>query len=368
VAEERRLARARLAFENWASPLVVTTSVQFFESLFSNSPFRCRKLHNIANSVIIFDEVQTLPAHLVPSLLSAVRLLVRDYGATALFMTATQPAFTSINKAALPYGWNPTEISSNPKLMAETMKRTRIVRGGSFTPLEMATELVGLRQALCVVNTVKDAREIFHLLPMDGRYHLSSRMCPAHRLKVLTEIRRRLARNKPCRLVSTQLIEAGVDIDFVIPKGVKPIVYRAEGPLDSYIQTAGRCNREGRNSEPQPVIFFYLVGGGTPGGAYKTATEKTREFLSRHPNSPLHLPSTYADYFAELYRLLGPDKAESDKVFELSSSFEFAKAADACRLIEEETHGVMVRWGEGKALVEKLCRDKHLTSDECRRV
>src|SRR5262249_47193263 len=124
-AEEERLRRARLAAENWASPVVVTTNVQFFESLFSNRPSDCRKLHNIGRSVVLFDEVQTLPSRLVPSLLTAIHLLIRDYGVTAVFMTATQPAFASVGNA-LPYDWKATEISSNPGAMAEAMRRTRI--------------------------------------------------------------------------------------------------------------------------------------------------------------------------------------------------------------------------------------------------
>jgi CRISPR-associated endonuclease/helicase Cas3 len=305
-AEDERLRRARFAAENWASPLVVTTSVQFFESLFAHKPSDCRKLHNIAGSVVIFDEVQTLPARLVPSLLSAVRLLVRDYGVTALFMTATQPAFASA-KAALPYGWEPVEISSNPGAMADTMRRTHIElpsRDETITWPDLATKLAGHAQTLCVVNTTKDARTLFRLLPADNRFHLSARMCPAHRQEKLALIRQRLADGQPCRLVSTQLIEAGVDVDF-------PVAYRALGPLDSIIQTAGRCNREGRHLKPQPVVVFRPADGGTPRGAYKTAAAKTEEFLARHPGAPLHQPDTYAKYFTELYSLPFPTPTRS---------------------------------------------------------
>lgn len=362
-AEDERLRRARLAAENWASPLVVTTSVQFFESLFAHKPSDCRKLHNIADSVVIFDEVQTLPARLVPSLLSAVSLLVRDYKVTALFMTATQPAFASA-KAALPYGWEPVEISSNPNALAETMRRTHITLPGQDEKIswsDLVGKLGNYAQTLCVVNTTKDARTLFRLLPVTDRFHLSARMCPAHRQEKLTEIRRRLNPkiNLPCRLVSTQLIEAGVDVDF-------PIAYRAFGPLDSIIQTAGRCNREGRNSQPQPVIVFRPIDGGTPRGAYKTATAKTEEFMARHPAAPLHQPDFYARYFAELYKLVGPDKTDADKVFKLSAEFDFPAASDACRLVGEGARSVLVQWRDGVKLAEKLQKEKHLTSDECR--
>ncbi|MBI4660118.1 MAG: CRISPR-associated helicase Cas3' [Verrucomicrobia bacterium] len=363
-AEEERLRRARLAAENWASPVIVTTSVQFFESLFAHKPSDCRKLHNIARSVVLFDEVQTLPARLVPSLLSAVRLLTQEpYGVTAVFMTATQPAFASA-KAALPYGWDPTPIESDRNALAETMRRTRIELPRQDERLSwpaVAAKLGEHPQALCVVNTTAHARELFRLLPMENRFHLSARLCPAHRQEKLKLIRERLAANQPCRLVSTQLIEAGVDVDF-------PVAYRAFGPLDSIIQTAGRCNREGRHEEPCPVIVFRPEDNATPPGAYRTATAKTEEFLARHPDAPLHQPEFYAAYFAELYRLQGPEKAEADKVFDFSAKFDFPEAAKACRLVGEDTRSVLVKWRDGEGLITKLRREKHLSPDEWRRV
>src|SRR5262249_3345902 len=153
------------AAENWAAPLVVTTNVQFFESLFSNRPSDCRKLHNVARSVVLFDEVQTLPPRLVPSLLSAVRLLTRDYGVTAVFMTATQPAFASIGPA-LPYDWKPEPIATNEADLAEALRRTRIElprTDAKITWSQLANRLAGEPQSLCVVNTTKDAREFFCL-------------------------------------------------------------------------------------------------------------------------------------------------------------------------------------------------------------
>lgn len=367
-AEEEHLRRARLAFENWASPLVVTTSVQFFESLFAHKPGDCRKLHNLARSVVLLDEVQTLPARLVPSLLSAVRLLTQEpYGATAVFMTATQPAFASA-KAALPYGWEPSEISSNPGAMAETLRRTRIELPAPNARLSwpvLAAKLTEHPQALCVVNTTAHAREVFRLLPPENRFHLSARLCPAHRQEKLLRIRERLASGEPCRLVSTQLIEAGVDVDF-------PIAFRALGPLDSIIQTAGRCNREGRSTEPRPVIVFRPEDNATPPGAYRTAAAKTEEFLARHPDAPLHQPDFYAAYFAELYSLVGRDSAEADPVFAASKAFDFPQAAAKCRLVGDDTRSVLVKWPDenkgGGELLAKLRREQHLSPEEWRRV
>ena len=314
--------------------------------------------------MVLFDEVQTLPRHLVPSLLSAVRLLTRDYGVTAIFMTATQPAFASVGEV-LCYGWAPEPISTNEAGLAEALRRTRIElprQGEQFTWAEIGAKLTCEPQSLCVVNTTKDARELFRLVRQaqpEAAFHLSARMCPAHRQEKLGHIREQLDAGRPCRLVSTQLIEAGVDID-------SPIAYRALGPLDSIIQTAGRCNREGRHTEPRPVIVFRPTEMKLPPGAYALATRKTEEFLTRHPDASLHQPEIYRKYFEELYKLDGPAKAEADKAFKLSSDFNFPAAADACQLIGNETRAVLVNWRRGAELAEKLERKKHLTAAECR--
>ena len=361
-AEEAQIRRARLAAENWSSPLVVTTSVQFFESLFAHRPSRCRKLHNIARSVVIFDEVQTLPTRLVPSLLSAVNCLTRDYGVTAVFCTATQPAFGTAAEA-IKDGWQPREISSRPDAMAETLKRTTItIRSPEDSPAdwqELASEISQHNRVLCVVNTRAQAAELFQLLPEEGRFHLSAAMCAAHRSDKLEVIRQRIRERKTCRLISTQLIEAGVDVDF-------PIAYRALGPLDSIIQTAGRCNREGCSSEPQPVIIFTPPSGGMPRGAYKTATQETESFLAECPDAPLHQPETYQRYFARLYEILGPDSAKDDRAYQASEDFDFPAAAKACRLIDDETRAVLVPYGLGRDLIETIRHQYHLTADLAR--
>jgi CRISPR-associated endonuclease/helicase Cas3 len=374
-AEDARLRRARLAAENWDSPVVVTTSVQFFESLFSNRPSDCRKLHNIARSVIIFDEVQTLPPRLVPSLLSAVNLLVDYFGVTAVFGTATQPAFECAGSAILGE-WKPAPIASDAEALAETMRRTHVEIAPpdrEMTWEEVASAISDLHQphqALCVVNTTKDARRLFRLLKASaaGRhcFHLSSRMCAAHRQFKLKEIRRRLdpQHKEPCLLVSTQLIEAGVDVDF-------PVVWRALGPLDSIIQSAGRCNREGRSPEALPVHVFRPADGGVPRGAYEIATKRTEAFLAANPGIErrLHLPETYRAYFTCLYRDLGCESRHEDPAFAASEGLRFPDAAEACRLIGDETRGVLVpmqnesgglgTWAdEGVKLIEAI-RSQH---------
>lgn len=363
-AEEDRVRRARLAAENWSAPIVVTTNVRFFESLFAHKPAACRRLHAIARSVVLFDEVQTLPPSLAPSLLSATRLLSRDYGCTTVFMTATQPAFASVPLAA-GLSWQPTEINPRPADFAAALRRTEIACEPRERPTDwpaLANRLSAHERTLCVVNTTAHARELFRLLPVEGRFHLSSRLCPAHRLTVLAEVRRRLdpANPQSCRLISTQLIEAGVDVDF-------PAVYRAFGPLDSIIQTAGRCNRENRLPEPGVVTVFHPADPTMPPGVYALAARKTEEFLHRFPSAALDDPATYARYFEEFYHLAGPAAAERDAVVRLSESFDFPAAAEKCRLIDDNTRAVLVEWGEGADLIAKLQRERHLTGDECRR-
>ncbi len=363
-AEEASIRCARLAAENWSAPIVVTTNVRFFEGLFAHKTSACRRLHAIARSVVLFDEVQTLPPALAPSLLSATRLLSRDYGCTTVFMTATQPAFVTVPLAS-GLTWNSVEINSRPADFATALRRTEIELEPRDRPLDwptLAARLSTHEQTLCVVNTTAHARELFRLLPPEGRFHLSSRLCPAHRSAVLAEIRQRLnpAGPKPCRLISTQLIEAGVDVDF-------PAVYRAFGPLDSIIQTAGRCNREGRMNELGRVTVFHPLDPAMPPGVYELAARKTEDFLTRYPDAALDQPATYARYFEEFYRLAGPEAADRDAVLKLSESFDFPAASEKCRLIDANTRAVIVEWGDGATLIAKLQRERHLTGDECRR-
>lgn len=367
-AENDRLRRARLATENWDAPLIVTTSVQFFESLFSNRPSACRKLHNIARSVVLFDEVQTLPREKVPSLLSAIRLLTQEpYGATAVFMTATQPAF-GVAAKQIEGGWQPTEISSNPSGMAEAFKRVEIIRkSDDWRPTwpEVAAALRDEPQCLVVVNTKAAARTLFETLPNDGNtFHLSTALCAAHRHARLAEVRRRLAAGEPCRLISTQLIEAGVDVDF-------PVVWRALGPLDSLIQTAGRCNREGKLPHKGTVVVFKPQEHRMPKGPYAEAAAVTTSFLGRWPTADLHFPETYARYFRELYgvRLAGNQnpKPDDDKLFKACKDFDFPTAAKECRLIGDETRGVLVPWGDGRQLISEIKSQYHCTAGLFRR-
>jgi CRISPR-associated helicase Cas3/CRISPR-associated endonuclease Cas3-HD len=352
--------RNRLAVENWDAPLVVTTSVQFFESLFSHKPAPCRKLHNIAESVVLFDEVQTLPLRLVPSLLSAVNLLSKECAASVVFGSATQPAFLSAYRA-IEGGWSPLEINSRSNEMAKALIRTRIsVSSEKKSWPTIADSIAAENQILCIVNLKRHAEEIFRLLDgCAGAFHLSTNLCPEHRRQKLAMIRECLMRGEPCRLISTQLIEAGVDLDF-------PKVFRAMAPLDSIIQSAGRCNREGRSIVPGDVLVFTPEDHGLPSGSYSQATAITTAFFNENPDIDLHSPHTYAKYFSRLYGTLGPAEKNEDPVFKASAELNFPEAARSCRLIAQGTKSVAVRYQAGEELIKKMRLEKHLERSEWR--
>lgn len=257
-------SRSRLATENWDAPIIVTTSVQFFESLFAARTSRCRKLHNIVNSVVVLDEVQLLPPEFLQPITDVMNLLVAHYGVTFLLSTATQPALSSFHTfgALLFRGLdNVHEIVDNPDALYQKLKRVEIeIPDDLTTPGDWQTIADALKKystVLCIVNRRDDARELYRLMPKDT-VHLSALMCGEHRSRVIADIKARLERNEPVRVISTQLVEAGVDFDF-------PVVYRALAGLDSIAQAAGRCNREGRQSDPGKVVVFIPPKPAPPG-------------------------------------------------------------------------------------------------------
>jgi CRISPR-associated endonuclease/helicase Cas3 len=241
---------ADLATENWQGrPLVVTTNVQLFESLFSNQPSRCRKLHNLQNSIIILDEMQALPDGVLKPCLAMLDALVKDAHATVVICTATQPEYQSV--------WveqpQIREIIADPGQLFRKMKRTEGVVLGRLEESELVDRLAQEKQVLCILNRRATVQRVARALGGEaaGTYHLSTMMCPAHRTRKLDEIRERLDAGLPCRIISTSLIEAGVDIDL-------PVVYREAAGLDAIVQAAGRCNRNGKNPHPAPVYIFEL--------------------------------------------------------------------------------------------------------------
>jgi CRISPR-associated endonuclease/helicase Cas3 len=329
---ETALERHRLLSENWDAPLIVTTFVQLFESLFSNLPSRCRKVHRLARSVIVLDEVQTLPVEVLEPTVHALQQLIDDYGATVLLSTATQPALGQIQFAK-----SPVQVVANPAQHFQTLKRVNY--HVDLTPRNydwLADEIAAREQVMVVLNTRKDALATIDALRqrhphvMSSVFHLSTLLCPAHRREVLAEVKRRLEHGEPCRLVATQVVEAGVDLDF-------PVVMRAVGPLDRIVQAAGRCNREGRLTRGE-VIVFELAQGSTPRGAYRTGTDEARITLQQ-PNADLHDPNTYTDYFARLY---GDVSLDREGIQQARQSFQFETVAQKYRLIRDDTYPVIV--------------------------
>ncbi len=354
AAEERNREaelRRRLAAENWDAPVVVTTNVQLFESLFANSPSRCRKLHRITKSVILLDEAQTLPIPYLLTVLDVLRELVEHYGCSVVLTTATQPALT--RRESLPQGLEGVEeIIPAPADLARDLKRVRPVWPAPGDPPlsypDLALRLQGCEQALAVVHLRKDARSLAELLPEEGTFHLSALMCPAHRSERLAEIRERLQSAGPCRLVSTQLIEAGVDIDF-------PVVYRCLGGLDSLAQAAGRCNREGRLLPQLGEVIFFRAETQPPPGIPRKGLAVVEEMLSELDGwIDLDDPDVYDRYFRKLYLLCEKDP---EGIQALRQGLCFASVARKLRLIEDATEAVVVPYGKAEERLAALRRD-----------
>jgi CRISPR-associated endonuclease/helicase Cas3 len=369
------VARLHRAAENWDAPVIVTTAVQFFESLFAATRSRCRKLHNLANSVIVLDEAQTLPLHLLLPCVAALDELARNYGATVVLCTATQPGLRRCDGFARGFTVDDArELAPEPRRLYARLKRVSVERLPGPTEDAVIEERFAAReQMLCIVNSRRHARELFALVQdLPGAVHLTTLMCPLHRRAVLADVRAALDAKGPARVVATSLIEAGVDISF-------PEVWRAATGLDSIAQAAGRCNREGGPVLGR-VVVFEPAGASVPRSmaALKQAMEPV---LLAHPD-PLTLDAVKA-YFQELYRQLdrgGLDAATIDgKVWpilphiaerERTWAFPFASVARAFRMIDEVMAPVVVPWrahaddGEAETLLGRVASmDKPLVAD-----
>lgn len=289
--------KLRLAAENWDAPIVVTTAVQFFESLFANSPSRCRKLHNISRSVVILDEAQTLPLPLLRPSVVVLDELAKNYGTSIVLCTATQPVLEETDQPDRSFKGglrNVREIAPEPKRLYAALKRVTVTDLGPIDDGNLVERLAGHEQALCIVHTRAHARELYLTLKdQPGTVHLSALMCPEHRSQRLVEIKQRLKVGLPCRLISTSLIEAGVDVDF-------PVVYRASAGLDSIAQAAGRCNREGkRPAGVSHVYVFEPVERKLPSSMSATVGAG-REMMRLHAADPLSLEAIEG-YFRHVY-------------------------------------------------------------------
>ena len=339
--------RSALATENWDAPVIVTTAVQFFESLYANRSSKCRKLHNIANSVIIFDEAQMIPSNNLRPCVAAIAELVRAYNATAVLCTATRPA---IDEMLLEYSKKESVVELCPDVdgMFEKFRRTSFEKEGRLTTDELVSRLESQQQVLCIVNTRKFAQEVYEALPSEGRFHLSTLMCPVHRKQKLDEIRERLKSGKTCRVVSTSLIEAGVDVDF-------PRVFREMAGLDSILQAAGRCNREGKRSAESSIVTVFESENKVNKliAVNRDAAEETVRDWTQ-PNTT----STIERYF-KAYRdfLRNDDKSGVITASEKGISgcgLPFEWIAKEFKLIDQNTFAVYIPIGEGKELVSRL--------------
>lgn len=358
--DENRVGnKLKLAAENWDIPLVVTTNVQFFESLYAAKSSRCRKLHNIANSVIILDEAQMLPINYLLPCTRALCELVRNYGCSAVLCSATQPTLDRVLDPTLA----PVEICSDAARLHTAFRRTEIVDRGLLETSALARELSGVEQVLCIVNTRKHALAIYDALDRTDSVHLSALMCPAHRLKVITAIRDRLQKKQTCRVVSTRLIEAGVDVDF-------PLVYRSMCGLDSIIQSAGRCNREGRLTDAfgRPVLGRVHIFepeeeySRRQPAAFKRPISVTKELMRRHED--ILSPEAVRAYFARLYQLAGDGVDQKSIVSRLEQGFDrkhgelwfnFRDIAEEFKLIENNTRAVIIPYDQNaRELIQSL--------------
>ncbi|HHV65557.1 MAG TPA: CRISPR-associated helicase Cas3' [Peptococcaceae bacterium] len=348
--------KSRLAAENWDAPIIVTTTVQFFESLFSAKPSRCRKLHNIARSVVILDEAQLIPIEFLGPILEAMQLLTEHYYVSFVISTATQPAFNA--KAVNTFSGlkKVKEIIGSPeevKKLYQSLRRYHTSFPANlakqFTWEEIAQELKQYKQVLCIVSDRKSCRELYNLMPQ-GTFHLSALMCGQHRSEKIKEIKQKLKNKKPIRVISTQLVEAGVDFDF-------PVVYRALAGLDSIAQAAGRCNREGKLPELGKVIIFNPPKK-SPMGILRKATDTTISLARLYNIDPMNY-DLFEKYFEELYwkansldskgiiKLLSPDLKDGG-IF-------FRTASDRFKLIDDSLQKtILVRFGEGEKLIDLL--------------
>jgi CRISPR-associated endonuclease/helicase Cas3 len=346
-----RQAMARLATQNWDAPLIVTTTVQLFESLFANRTSRCRKLHNIVNSVIILDEVQTLPVFLLDPILSVLKeLCVRPrrtegvrYRVSVVLCTATQPAFegNSPYLQGFPSGSVrdiiPKELAKQHFFSLSRVDYQIPKTAWSWQDLAEDLDRREASQVLIVLNTRKDALDVLDAIDSteeNSLYHLSTLLCGQHRREVLLTVRDRLNNKQPCVLVSTQVVEAGVDLDF-------PLVYRAIAPLDRIVQAAGRCNREGKLDKGN-VIVFQPEAGKVPPGEYRKAVDETIRLLKRE-NLDWDDPSIFAEYFQSLYQGLETDSKEIQKY---RKSLDYPKVAEEFKLIPDDTNPVAIAYDD----------------------
>lgn len=359
---EKESSKNRLASENWDAPIIVTTNVQLFESLFKNRTSICRKLHNIVNSIIILDEAQMLPQGYFRPILSVLKGLVNHFGVTVILMSATQPSLKGkigSDNNTIEGLDNVIEIIDDPDSLSNDFKRVNFILPNDLNNQknweEISEELNNYKQVLCIVNTRNDCRQLHKLMP-EGTIHLSGFMCGEERSEIISDIKTKLKNNEPIRVISTQLVEAGVDIDF-------PVVYRALSGLDSIAQAAGRCNRENKLENGGKVVVF-VPPKPSPSGFLRKAEDAGKDLIRNHPNEEF-TPSLYSEYFKYLYSNLNSfDEVDfySRLVRDAASfDFQFRTFAEKFNMIDSSKQFSIIVWyvnpktGNGsRTMIEQL--------------
>ncbi len=363
---EKEMVKSRLAAENWDAPLIVTTNVQFFESLFASKTSRCRKLHNIADSVVVLDEAQLLPPEFLQPILDVMNLLVHYYGVTFVLSTATQPALSTLQtfQRTLRGLEQVREIIDNLDTLDHDLERVTVSMPKNFRKTQewndIAQQIQQHPSVLAVVNSRSDARELHRRMPEDT-VHLSALMCGEHRSRIIADVKQRLCVGK-VRVVSTQLVEAGVDLDF-------PVVYRALAGLDSIAQAAGRCNREGNLKDREGnlkrgQVFVFIPPKPPPPGIFRHAADTTVSLLTMNPDNPLER-GLFRSYFQHFYkgtasldkhditRLLTPQGDNDDPL-----KVQFRTAAYRFQLIDDSGYrSIIVQYGSSPALICRLQKE-----------
>ena len=350
-------AKLSLAMETWDQPLIVTTTVRLFESLFSNRPSQCRKLHNLVRSVIVLDEIQTLPLELLRPCVAALKELAANYGCSIVLCTATQPALLASppdNGRPFTDGFeNVVELAPDPPGLFEVLRRVRVERIGEQSDEDLLARLESTPQALCIVNRRFHAQTLFDAVRhLDGARHLSTLMCAVHRREVLATIRQDLAAGRPCRVISTSLIEAGVDVDF-------PLVLRAEAGLDSILQAAGRCNREGDRAADASKTLVFRPADGKRLQSMRAHIE-TSEDIFRGFEDVTSLAAVTA-YFDRLFDRKGDETLDAKAILKacqdrlMTMDFPFATIAADFQMIDDYNLPVIIEWNpEARAAVKDL--------------
>ena len=351
--------KLRLASENWDAPIVVTTAVQFFESLFADRSSRCRKLHNIAGSVIILDEAQMLPLNLLLPIMQAIKELEQNYRCSVVMCTATQPAVQAENGFYRGFE-NVREIAPKPTALFDKLRRTTVQHIGTQTDADLLAKLAEHPQMLVIVNNRRHARSLYDQAKhLDGTFHLTTLMCAKHRSQKLDEIRDRLKKGEPCRVIATSLIEAGVDVDF-------PLVMRAEAGLDSVAQAAGRCNREGKRPSENSFVWIFAPEEQWKAPPELAAQAAVMRLTADSFSDDLLSTRAVAAYFAELYQLKGSE-LDNKKILKMhndtgqSLDFPFQTIANKFRMIESHMQPLIIPFDvDAESLISSLHHADHI--------